>query len=364
LGSNEFENIENYNVLFGNVLPLCSMPEQYYKKQATLEGCFKNLSKSPRVYDNAITLVDATDAASGSMTNSNRKNQFNPKAYAMQLWNVVVDAAGVATGGFDFSCPLHLAITRTGTFLPPRVPIDIEITMEDVNVAFAKVNAPTNYAYLLNNLYLTVDQLQVHPSYQSKYMEVINADGLTMECDVYAKVANPTGASTTATLNISRGVSRLRSMYSVMMVIANAGTAENNLCTFLPNNFKSIRYVINGRSYPSSNGIVGFAEAYDALQQSLGHLNDLNATSMLDFNAYSGQNYGWRGANTEVPQFVLGQDFQKADSRASGVDTAVQGGLITIQLEATGNMTASTLHTWLHFDRGIMIKSDGIVVSE
>jgi hypothetical protein len=272
-----------------------------------------------------------------------------------------VDAAGNA--GFDFSIPLHCGIFRTGTFLPPRMAIELEITMEDVDKAFTKVLgsagvAITNYSYTITNPAILVDQITVHPSYNEKYAEVIASKGLAMECDVYSTVKSDVPASSSMMVNINRGVSRLRSMYNVMLVGANT------LSNFEPNNFANFKATINGIAYPSSDGVRGYAEAYDALMQSLSQLNDYNSASLLDYNKYAGQNYGWRNGTPENKCFILGLDFQKSDSRASGTDTAVTGGVIKLELNATANMTAGNMLTFLHFDRGMLIKSDGIVLSE
>jgi hypothetical protein len=84
----------------------------------------------------------------------------------------------------------------------------------------------------------------------------------------------------------------------------------------------------------------------------------------LDFNKYNGTDYGWRGGAAEPSMFILGQDFQRSSSRASGLDTAVTGGIIKLELSATANMTAGQMYTFMHFDRALLIKSDGIVLSE
>jgi hypothetical protein len=182
-----------------------------------------------------------------------------------------------------------------------------------------------------------------------------------METDVYACVANVVPASDKMMVNINRGVSRLRSMYNVML---DPTVTSYGLANFIPNLFKNFKATINGISYPSSDGIEGYAQAYDCLQQSLGQLNDYNASSLIDYNKYAGKNNGWRAGNNETNAFILGLDFQKSDSRASGTDTAVTGGVIKLELNATTNMTAGNMLTFLHFDRGMLIKSDGIVLSE
>jgi hypothetical protein len=150
-------------------------------------------------------------------------------------------------------------------------------------------------------------------------------------------------------------------MYSVML---DPTVTSYGLANFIPNLFKNFKATINGISYPSSDGIEGYAQAFDALQQSLGQLNDYNASSLIDYNKYAGKNNGWRAGNNETNAFILGLDFQKSDSRASGTDTAVTGGVIKLELNASNDMTAASMLTFLHFDRGMLIKSDGIVLSE
>jgi hypothetical protein len=139
----------------------------------------------------------------------------------------------------------------------------------------------------------------------------------------------------------------------------------NKLSRFISNNFQSIKHTINGVSYPSSDGIVGYSQAWDALQQSLNQLNDYNSSTLLDYNKYTGKNYGWYAANTDETAFVIGLDFQRSDSRASGVDTAVQGGVIKVEMTASPAMpTATTMLSFIHFDRQLKIKNDGIMLFE
>jgi hypothetical protein len=274
--------------------------------------------------------------------------------------------------GFDFSIPLHLGIFRTGTFIPPRVSIEIEINFDDVDRCFTKVlgsaagMALTNQCYQMSNVAILVDQIQVHPSYMEKFNEVIAGKGLALETDVYATVSNPIGDSSSLTVNINRGVSRLRTIYSVM-------PAGSDLATYPVRNFKSMKYTVNGVSYPSSDGVVGTAEAYDCLMQSLGQLNDYNSCSLLDFNKYCGQEYGWRGGAAEPTLFILGQNFQRSESsRASGLDTAISGGLVKLEMLGSASLNpavggvvpAANIYTFLHYDRAMLIKSDGIVLSE
>ncbi len=153
--------------------------------------------------------------------------------------------------------------------------------------------------------------------------------------------------------------------------MSTLASGVDNLCTYINGDAfgksGTVKYVINGRAFPSGNGVCGQAEAWDQLQESLGQLNDLNAESILDYQSYiSGDTnqYGWNGGLGSIPQFILGQDFQKADSRATGVDTAVLGGLITINVHFSAAPTACQMLSFLHYDRGLLIKSNGIVISE
>jgi hypothetical protein len=357
INSREFELIDNYNVLFPNLLTVASCPADTYNSVGTFQGNWIYLNKSSSNFNTPAVAPATDDATAQALANATSKNVFNNELYIAQ--NLV--------DGFDFSIPLHCGLFRTGTFIPPRVSIEIEITMEDIAKAFQVVRgtatppAPTNYFYKIQNPTILVDQVSVHPTYNEKYNEVISTKGLAMETDVYACVANVVPASDKMMVNINRGVSRLRSMYNVML---DPTVTSYGLANFIPNLFKNFKATINGISYPSSDGIEGYAQAFDALQQSLGQLNDYNASSLIDYNKYAGKNNGWRAGNNETNAFILGLDFQKSDSRASGTDTAVTGGVIKLELNATTNMTAGNMLTFLHFDRGMLIKSDGIVLSE
>jgi hypothetical protein len=360
LASREFENIDNYNVLFPNLLTVASCPKDYYNSSCTVSGYWKYLEKSPVNMQNAV-IPDATDSVLGAapaasvvaaMANGNRANTFNSRLYITQMYD----------DGFDFSVPLHLGLFRTGTFLAPRMPIEIQITMEDVGIAFTKVGAATDTFYKIINPVILVDQVEVHSDYMQKYNEVIASSGLSLECDVYTCVSNTVPNSNNAYFNINRGISRLRSIYSVML---DPTAGASKLSRFISNNFQSIKHTINGVSYPSSDGIVGYSQAWDALQQSLNQLNDYNSSTLLDYNKYTGKNYGWYAANTDETAFVIGLDFQRSDSRASGVDTAVQGGVIKVEMTASPAMpTATTMLSFIHFDRQLKIKNDGIMLFE
>jgi hypothetical protein len=357
INSREFEFIDNYNVLFPNLLTVASCPSDTYNTAGTFQGNWIYLNKSSNVYNTPAVAPATDDATTQALATATLRNVFNNELYIVK--NLV--------DGYDFSIPLHCGLFRTGQFIPPRVSIEIEITMEDIARAFEVVRgttppaAPTNYYYKIQNPTILVDQITVHPSYNEKYNEVINSKGLALETDVYACVTNPVPAASSMMFNINRGVSRLRSMYSVMV---DPTVTSLGLANFISNHFKNFKATINGISYPSSDGIEGFAQAFDVLQQSLGQLNDYNASSLLDYNKYANKDNGWRAGNNETNAFILGLDFQKSDSRASGTDTAVTGGVINLQLNATANMTAGQMLTFLHFDRGMLIKSDGIVLSE
>ena len=347
INSQNLENIDNYGSHV-NMLTYASTPPEYYKKVlSATEGAYRYVEDS--------------------LPNNN--SAFNTTTYEGRR----------SVEGYYVSIPLHCGLFRQTSFLPPNLPIDIQLQLDDVNKCCRALRAgstatgvlytvPTNYAYNVSEVQLSYDAVRLHEAYYARFQQEVASSGVPIELDTYQNIDVTLQNSAVNTLILSRGVSRLRSIYAVIQKSAPADLDDGSQSKFLSaGGLQQLYFQINGRYYPNNNGYQNTAMAYDGLLEAMGQMGDYDARNMLTWNRYNNNEYGSVDGDMG-DMFIVGQNFQKSFSaRSSGLDSASMGGIVNVYLKSAntgGALGGKVFRSYLHFDKAITLQSGGVSISE
>ena len=341
INSQNLENIDNYGSHV-NMLTYASCPAEYYKKV---------LSATEGAYRYVVDSLPDNESAFGAAIYEGQRS----------------------VAGYYVSLPLHCGLLRQTAFLPPNLPIDIQINLADVAKCCRRLTggtgvAMTNYYYDLSDVQISYDAVRLHEAYYARFQQEVASSGVPIELDTYQNIDVTLQNQAVNTLILSRGVSRLRSIYAVIQASAPVDNADGSQSKFLSvGGLEQLYFQINGRYYPNNNGYQNTAMAYDGLMEAMGQLGDYDARNMLTWNRYNNATNG-SGAGDMGDMFIMGQNFQKSFSaRSSGLDSASMGGIVNVYLKtvnAGGALNGKVFRSYLHFDKAITLSAGGVSISE
>ena len=380
----ECEYLNSYNTLY-YLLLASTQPKEYYNHQGQWEGCWLHRDQ-PALGNTSYAYINTNDfnkAGGGAPANTaelltvlNAQIKTHPsiKSYNNSTW-----ATNALKNGDKFQWQLILGLFQQEKFLVPGLTWDLEITFSDFDQAFRVTNPGAGRAYQYENMVLKYNAMQLHPSYVSAMRTQMSNGGIPLSFSSYSLVQNVVGTNKDFNLLISRGVSRLQSIWTVFQPSSPGAAEVNKPGYFLApggSDINRLRYMINGHQFPSGYEIRSMVDAFNEFQESMSQYEVRDAGGLVSWSLYNNKTYQAQQtidgvANEDVfavpsPLFILGMNFMKTnESVSSSLNTSELGGQMMIEAQMSADWSqACTAKSFLHFEKALNITDQGVILLE